>query len=83
MRGETTHYDAVAGGAASGILDVSRATGVPTIFGVLTTETMEQVGCGWWGAVGEALAAGKALSAKLGFGGGCGDGHSLLPLHAC
>ena len=48
MRGETTHYDAVAGGAASGILDVSRATGVPTIFGVLTTETMEQVGCVCW-----------------------------------
>jgi 6,7-dimethyl-8-ribityllumazine synthase len=45
VRGETTHYDAVAGGAATGILDVSRTTGVPTIFGVLTTETMEQVSC--------------------------------------
>lgn len=43
MRGATTHYDAVAGGAASGVLDVSRTTGVPTIFGVLTTENMEQV----------------------------------------
>jgi hypothetical protein len=46
VRGETTHYDAVAGGAATGVLDVSRTTGVPTIFGVLTTETMEQVGLG-------------------------------------
>lgn len=42
VRGATTHYDAVAGGAASGILDVGKSTGVPTIFGVLTTENMEQ-----------------------------------------
>lgn len=42
VRGATTHYEAVAGGASNGILDVSRSTGVPTIFGVLTTENMEQ-----------------------------------------
>lgn len=42
VRGATTHYEAVAGGATNGVLDVSRSTGVPTIFGVLTTETMEQ-----------------------------------------
>ncbi len=42
VRGATTHYDAVAGGAASGVLDASRTTGVPTVFGVLTTENMEQ-----------------------------------------
>lgn len=42
VRGATTHYEAVAGGASNGILDVSRSTGIPTIFGVLTTENMEQ-----------------------------------------
>lgn len=43
MRGSTTHYEAVANAAAGGLLDASSATGVPVIFGVLTTETMEQV----------------------------------------
>jgi 6,7-dimethyl-8-ribityllumazine synthase len=61
VRGETTHYDAVAGGAASGILDVSRATGVPTIFGVLTTETMEQVSRASWVRGFSAVAKGLSL----------------------
>ena len=42
VRGETAHFDYVAGEAARGIMDVSLATGVPVSFGVLTTETMEQ-----------------------------------------
>ena len=42
IRGETGHYEAVAGRASSGIGAVSTDTGVPTIFGVLTTENMEQ-----------------------------------------
>ena len=42
IRGETGHYEMVAGQAASGISAVSLETGVPTIFGVLTTENMEQ-----------------------------------------
>ena len=42
IRGETTHYDMVAGQAQSGAGSVSLDTGVPTIFGVLTTENMEQ-----------------------------------------
>ncbi|HAA95885.1 MAG: 6,7-dimethyl-8-ribityllumazine synthase [SAR202 cluster bacterium] len=42
IRGETSHYDMVAGQAASGINNVGLDTGVPTIFGVLTTENMEQ-----------------------------------------
>ncbi len=42
IRGETSHYDHVAGGVASGIARVALDTGVPTIFGVLTTETIEQ-----------------------------------------
>ena len=42
IRGETGHYDHVAGQAASGVLQAGLATGVPVIFGVLTTETVEQ-----------------------------------------
>ena len=42
IRGETTHYDMVAGQASGGTGAVGLDTGVPAIFGVLTTETMEQ-----------------------------------------
>jgi 6,7-dimethyl-8-ribityllumazine synthase len=38
IRGETTHYDLVAGECARGVQDVQLATGVPVAFGVLTTE---------------------------------------------
>jgi len=42
IRGATGHYDVVAGQAAAGIARASLDTGVPVIFGVLTTETIEQ-----------------------------------------
>jgi 6,7-dimethyl-8-ribityllumazine synthase len=42
IRGETAHFEYVAGGAAEGILKVSLDTGVPVIFGVLTVENVEQ-----------------------------------------
>ncbi len=42
IRGETGHYDHVAGQTAAGILQAGLSTGVPVIFGVLTTETVEQ-----------------------------------------
>ena len=42
IRGETSHYDMVAGQASRGIGQVGAETGVPTIFGVLTTENMDQ-----------------------------------------
>jgi len=42
IRGETDHYDHVAGSVTSGIAQVNLQTGVPTIFGVLTTDTVEQ-----------------------------------------
>jgi 6,7-dimethyl-8-ribityllumazine synthase len=42
VRGETGHYDFVAGECASGIQQVQLSTGVPVVFGVLTTETLEQ-----------------------------------------
>jgi 6,7-dimethyl-8-ribityllumazine synthase len=42
VRGATTHYEAVAGESAAGILRAGLATGVPVIFGVLTTEDLPQ-----------------------------------------
>lgn len=42
IRGDTGHYDFVAGECASGIQQVQLATGVPVIFGVLTTDTLDQ-----------------------------------------
>ena len=42
IRGETDHYEHVAGQAARGIADAGRESGVPVIFGVLTTNTVEQ-----------------------------------------
>jgi len=42
IRGATSHYDLVAGEAAKGIAHVGLETGVPIIFGVLTTDTIEQ-----------------------------------------
>ena len=42
VRGETPHFDFVAGEAASGLQLAAIETGVPVSFGVLTTETIEQ-----------------------------------------
>jgi 6,7-dimethyl-8-ribityllumazine synthase len=42
IRGATAHFDYVAGQAASGISSAALETNVPVIFGVITTETIEQ-----------------------------------------
>ena len=42
IRGATAHFDYVAGGASGGISSIALETGVPVIFGVITTETIEQ-----------------------------------------
>jgi 6,7-dimethyl-8-ribityllumazine synthase len=42
IKGETDHYDYVAGGAANGVAQAALATGVPVIFGILTCDTLEQ-----------------------------------------
>jgi 6,7-dimethyl-8-ribityllumazine synthase len=42
IRGDTPHFDYVAGQAASGLMAVQLETGVPVVFGVLTTNTMQQ-----------------------------------------
>lgn len=66
IRGATDHYTYVAGQAAAGIADVARAVRVPLIFGILTTETIEQAveragtkagNKGWDAAVGAIEAA--------------------------
>ncbi len=42
IRGETPHFDYVAGEAAAGIMRAGYETGVPVVFGVLTTDTVKQ-----------------------------------------
>src|SRR5947209_13308120 len=42
IRGDTDHYDHVAGEAAKGVAAAALATGVPVVFGVLTCDTLEQ-----------------------------------------
>ena len=42
IRGATSHYDYVASEAAKGVAQAGMATGVPIIFGILTTENIEQ-----------------------------------------
>ncbi|WP_068785217.1 6,7-dimethyl-8-ribityllumazine synthase [Paenibacillus phocaensis] len=42
IRGSTTHYDYVCNEVAKGVAAVGLKTGVPTIFGVVTTENIEQ-----------------------------------------
>ena len=42
IRGETSHYDVVISEASKGIAQVSNENNVPIIFGVLTTDTMQQ-----------------------------------------
>ncbi len=42
IRGDTPHFDYVAGHAAAGLAAVQQETGIPVAFGVLTTNTVEQ-----------------------------------------
>ena len=42
IRGSTSHYDYVCAEVSKGVAHAGMATGVPTIFGVLTTENIEQ-----------------------------------------
>ena len=42
IRGSTTHYDYVSNEVSKGVAQVGLQTGVPTIFGVVTTENIEQ-----------------------------------------
>jgi 6,7-dimethyl-8-ribityllumazine synthase len=51
IRGDTPHFDYVAGEAAKGLAGVQQHTGLPIVFAVLTTDTVEQA---------QARAGGKA-----------------------
>lgn len=42
IKGETPHFEFVAGESARGVMNISTETGIPVIFGVLTTNTVEQ-----------------------------------------
>ena len=68
IRGETTHYEMVAGHASSGIGRVAVDTGVPVMFGVLTTESMDQAinrAGGKSGNLGYTAAVGAIEMARL------------------
>ncbi len=63
IRGETPHFEYVAGNCARGLMDASLQTGVPCIFGVLTVETEQQALDRSGGAHGDA--GGEAARAAL------------------
>ena len=68
IRGETGHYEMVAGQASSGAGAVGMDTGIPTIFGVLTTENLEQAinrAGGKSGNVGSSSAMAAIETARL------------------
>jgi 6,7-dimethyl-8-ribityllumazine synthase len=75
IRGDTPHFDYVAGPAADGLARVALDSGVPIAFGVLTTETLDQAldraggreGNKGWDAALSALEM-AALRARLGRG---------------
>jgi 6,7-dimethyl-8-ribityllumazine synthase len=52
IRGETPHFDFVAGETARAIMEAQRETGVPLGFGVITTDTLAQAEARAGGAVG-------------------------------
>lgn len=52
IRGETPHFDFVAGEAARGIADVARESGLPVTFGVITSDTLAQAQARAGGTVG-------------------------------
>jgi 6,7-dimethyl-8-ribityllumazine synthase len=53
IRGETPHFDFVAGQAASGLMQASIDTGIPVMFGVITANTKEQAEARCGGSVGD------------------------------
>ena len=70
VRGETSHYDHVADGVGRGVAAIGPATGVPTIFGVITADTVEQAidraglksGNNGWHAACSAIAMANLMS---------------------
>ena len=52
IRGDTPHFDFVAGETAAGLMRVGLDTGIPVVFGVLTTDTLAQAEARIGGTVG-------------------------------
>ena len=83
IKGDTPHFDYVAGEAARGIADASAETGVPMAFGVLTTNTVEQATDRAGGKSGNKgfdaamTAIEMANSAAQDCGHGKADGHAI------
>jgi len=69
VRGETPHFDFVAGEASRGLMQVQLASGVPLGFGLLTTDTLEQALARAGGDAGnkgyDAMAAALDAAAEL------------------
>ena len=69
IRGETTHYELVAGETGRGVQTVQLETGIPVLFGVLTVENQEQALARSEGPgghnVGEEAAVGAVEMARL------------------
>lgn len=42
LRGQTPHFDFVAGAATKGIADVAISSGIPVLYGIITADTLEQ-----------------------------------------
>jgi 6,7-dimethyl-8-ribityllumazine synthase len=65
IRGDTPHFDYVAGGAAHGLQQVGLETGVPVVFGVLTTDTWEQAEARAGGPAGSLSENNKGFDAAM------------------
>lgn len=65
IRGETAHFEYVAGECARGIQTVSISTGVPVMFGVLTTENEEQAHARTGGSHGHAGISAADAAAEM------------------
>jgi len=65
IRGDTPHFEYVAGEAARGLQQAGLETGVPIIFGVLTTDTWEQAEARAGGSAGSASRDNKGFDAAM------------------
>ncbi len=75
IRGDTDHYQHVSEGAARGISQAALDTGVPVIFGVLTTDTAEQAIERTGGETGEGVTGARAEGKGLPDSGEPSGGH--------
>jgi 6,7-dimethyl-8-ribityllumazine synthase len=73
IRGETPHFDFVAGEAARGLMEIQLGTGIPVGFGLLTCDTMDQALARAGGAAGNK--GFEAMDAALGAALACRSPH--------